>query len=80
MTSDNTKQMFIDIPLKFTQQFWEGLHKLGLANSMLNNNGNENIFKSSLDIFNPKRWILDVVPGKSPISTYESETFCVYQY
>ena len=40
---------------------------------MFNDNGNDNMFKPSLDIFNPKRWILAVVPGKAPISTYESE-------
>ena len=79
MNSDNKKQMFMDIPLKVTQQCWERLHKLGLENSVFNYNGNENIFKSSLDIFDPKRWILRVVPGEAPISPYKSETFCVYQ-
>ena len=79
MTSDNTKQMFTDIPLTNTQQCWEKQNKIGLATSMLNDNGNENIFKSSLDIFNPKRWIPDVVPGEAPISLYKIETFYVCQ-
>ena len=55
MTSDNTKQMFMDITLTVTQQCWERLHKLGLENSVFNDNRNENIFKSSLDIFNRER-------------------------
>ena len=67
MNSDNAKQMFMDIPLKVTQQCWESLHKIGLESSMLNDNGNDNIFKSSLDIFYPNRWIPAVVPGKAPI-------------
>ena len=46
---------------------------------MFNDNGDDNIFNSSLYIFNPKRWITTVVPGKAPISLYESETVCVYQ-
>ena len=71
--------MFMDIPVTVTHQFWERFHKLGLENSMFNDNGNDNISKSSLDIFNPKRWITTVVPGKAPISLYESETVCVYQ-
>ena len=79
ITSDNTKQMFMDIPLTVTQKCWKSLHKLGLENSVFNDNVNENVFKSSLDIFNPKRWISDVVPGEAPISPYKSETFCVFQ-
>ena len=46
---------------------------------MFKYNGYENIFKSSLDIFNPKRWIPAVVPYKAPIYPYKSETFCVCQ-
>ena len=79
MTSDNTKQMFTDIPLTNTQQCWEKQNKIGLATSMLNDNGNENIFKSSLDNFNPKRWIPDVVTGEAPIYPCKSETFYVCQ-
>ena len=56
------------------------LHKLRLKNSVFNDNGNDNIFKSSLNLFNPKCWITDVFPGEAPISPYESETLCVCQY
>ena len=80
MISDNTEQMFMDIHLTVTQQFREGLHKPGLENSVLNDNGNENIFKSSIDIFNTKRWIPAIVPGEDPISPYENETFYVHQF
>ena len=62
--------MFMDIPLTVTQQFLESLHKLGLEHSAFNDNGNENIFKSSLDIFNPKRWVSAVVLGEDSISPY----------
>ena len=78
MTSDNTKNN-IDIPLTVTQKCWERLHKLRLANSMFDDNGNENIFNSSLNILNPRRWIPTLVPAKDPIYPYESETFCVCQ-
>ena len=44
-TGDHTKQIFMDISLTVTQMFWERLHKLGLENSVFNDNGNENIFK-----------------------------------
>ena len=80
MTCDNTKEMFMDIPLTVAQKCWERLHKIGLENYVFSDNGNENIFKSSLNIFNPKLWIPDIVPGKAPIYQYESETFCVCQY
>ena len=63
ITSYNTTTKIMNIPLIATQQFWESLHKLGLSNSVFNGNGNENIPKSSLDIFNPKRWITAVVSG-----------------
>ena len=76
---DNTKNMFMDILLTFTQKCWERLHKLGLSNSVFNDNGNESIFKSSLDILNPKCWIPAVVPGKSTIYTCKNETFRVCQ-
>ena len=59
--------MFIDIPLEATQKCWEGLHEIGLGNSTFNDNGNDNIFKSLLNIFNPKIWIPDFFLGKSPI-------------
>ena len=58
------------ITLIDTLQFWDRLHKCVLANSLFNDNGNENIFKSSLDILNPKRCIPAVVPGKAPIYPY----------
>ena len=63
-----------------TQQWWEILHKLGLANYVFTEKRNENIVKSSLGIFNTKRWIPAVVPGKAPIYPYESETFYVFQF
>ena len=72
MTSDHTKQMYMDIPLTVTQQCWERLYTFRLANPVFNDNGNENIFKSSLYIFNPKLWIPAVVPGGTPISQYKS--------
>ena len=65
--------------MKVTQQCWERLHKLGLENCVFNDNGNENIFNSSLDIFNKKRCIPAIIPGEDPIYPYKSETFCVYQ-
>ena len=34
---------------------------------------------SLLNIFNPNLWIPAVVPGKDPISPYESERVCVGQ-
>ena len=80
MISDNTKQMFVDIPLTVTQQCLESLHKLGLADSIFNENMNENVFKSSLGIFDPKRWIPAVVHGKAPIFPNKSEKFCVCLY
>ena len=46
---------------------------------MFNDNGNENIFKSSLNIFNTKHCIPAIVHVEDPISPYKSETFCVYQ-
>ena len=57
----------------------ERLHKLRLENSVFNDNVNENIFKSSLDIFNPKLCVPGVVTVKASISSYKSETFCVCQ-
>ena len=63
MTSDNTKQMFMGVYLTVTQPCWEKLRKIGLENSVFNDNGSENVFKSSLDIFKTKRWISAVVPG-----------------
>ena len=54
------------------------LHKIELINYVLNDNGNDNIFKSSLGIFNLKFWITAVVPGKDPISPYKSENFYVF--
>ena len=71
--------MFMDIPLKVVQQCWERLNKPGLTDYEFNDNGNENIFKSSLDIFILKRWIPAVVTGESLISLYKSETFYVFQ-
>ena len=56
------------------------LHKLRLTNSVFNDNGNENIFNSSLNLFNPNFWIADVFPGEAPIYPYESDTLCVCQY
>ena len=74
------KLVFWDaVCLIITQKFWERLHKRGLENYLFNDNGNENIFKSSLDIFNPKCWIPDIFPGKSPISTETIETLYVCQ-
>ena len=55
------------------------LHKLSLENYVFNDNGNSNILKSSLNIFNQKRWIPAVFPGKYLIYLYESETFYVCQ-
>ena len=78
--SANTKQKLMDINLKVTQQFCEGLHKPRLANDVFNDNGNDNIFKSSLYIFNTKRCIPAVVPGKATIYPYERETFCFCQH
>ena len=50
-----------------------------MENSVFNDNGNENILKYSLDIYNPRLLITGVAPGEAPISPYESETFCVCQ-
>ena len=80
MTSDNTKQIFMDVPLTFTQHCWERLHKFGSENYVCNDNGNDNIFKSSLNTFNPMRWIRFVVPDRDSISPYESEKFYICQY
>ena len=71
--------MFMDTLLAVTKKCWERLHKIGLENSVFKYIVNDNIFKSSLDIFNPKLWIPDVVPCESPISPYKSETFYVCQ-
>jgi hypothetical protein len=76
MTSDNTRQMFMEIKLSISQQCWETLHHLGLASAIYDDNGNENIFKSSLDFLHPTRWVPPVVPGEAVISPFESETFC----
>ena len=55
------------------------LHKLRLSNYVFNNNSNDNIFKSTLNILNPKRLITAVVPGKYSIASYGSETFFIFQ-
>jgi predicted GIY-YIG superfamily endonuclease len=79
LTPDNTKQHFIDLPCHISDECWERLHKIGLANEMYDVDGNKNEFKSTLGYFHPKRWIPAVVPGEAPISPYESETFCICQ-
>ena len=56
------------------------VYKLGLANSVFNDNAHDNVFKSSLYIVNPKCCIPDVVTGEAPISPYESKIFCDFQY
>ena len=50
-----------------------------MANTILDNNGDRNKFKSSLDYFHAKRWIPPVAPGEGFISPYEKETFAVCQ-
>ena len=46
---------------------------------MFNDNVDENILKSLLDILNTNHWILAVVLAEAPISPYANETFCVFQ-
>ena len=79
MTLDNTKQCFADIPVQLSDECWSRLHKIGIANSVLNELGERNKFKSSLDYFHPKRWIPPVSPGEGYVSPYERETFAVCQ-
>ena len=69
----------MDINLAVKPKCWERLYKPRSENSMFYDNGNKDIFKSSLYIFYPKRWIPAAMPGKSTIYLYESETFCVCQ-
>ena len=79
MTTDNTRPMFMEMPINITQQCWECLSDLGLSNSIFDEHGKENKFKCSLEFFHPKRWIPAVVPGECLISPFESETFCTCQ-
>ena len=79
MTKDNTKQSFCDINIQISDECWSRLHQIGLANTILDNNGDRNKFKSSLDYFHAKRWIPPVAPGEGFISPYEKETFAVCQ-
>ena len=77
MTNDNTKQNFVNLPNSISDQCWDRLYKIGIANPIYNGSGERNIFQSSLNYFHPKRWIPAVVPGEKMISPYESQTFCV---
>ena len=79
MTYDNTKQCFVELPINISDECWNRLNQIGLANSVFNEEGDRNIFSSSLDYFHPKRWVPAVVPGEASISPFESETFCVCQ-
>ena len=71
-----TKANFIEIPVNISDECWTRLNKCGLANAVLDENGNRNKFKCSLEYFHPKRWIPAVVPGEKPISPFEPKTFC----
>ena len=77
ITPDNTKANFIEIPVNISDECWTRLNKCGLANAVLDENGNRNIFKFSLEYFHPKRWIPAVVPGEKPISPLSLRLFVV---
>jgi predicted GIY-YIG superfamily endonuclease len=77
MTPDNSKQNFVDLPITISDECWKRLHRIGLANDVLNVKGERNVFKSLLGYFHPKRWIPAVVPGEAPVSPFEGQTFAV---
>lgn len=77
MTPDNTKANFIELSVNISDECWTKLNKCGLANAVLDENGNRNKLKCSLEYFHPKRWIPAVVSGENPISPFESKTFVV---
>ena len=79
MTSDNTKKVFVDIPLTFTQQCWKIVHRRRFANYVFNDNRNDNIYNFALDNFNLNNCVPAVVFGETLIYPYKSETFCVCQ-
>ena len=57
MNPDVTQQDFIDLPNNVSDQCWERLAKVGLANHIYcNETGERNTFRSTLGFFHPKRW------------------------
>ena len=62
MTPDNTKQIFIDLPVIMSDKCWSRLHQIGLANSIENENR---------ESFHSKRWVPLVVQGEAAISPLE---------
>ena len=79
MSPDCTRPHFIDLPIQISDECWHRLHKIGVANSVFNEKKERNIFKSNIDFFHPKRWIPAVEPGATPMSPFESHTFCICQ-
>ena len=71
------KTNFYDINIQISYDCWKRLHQIGLANDIIDNNGDRNEFKSSLDYFHVKRWVPVVVPGEGFISPYERDTFAI---
>ena len=49
LTPDNTRPMFIDVPSPISDQCWERLHKIGLANPLYDENG-EKIYFSKVQL------------------------------
>ena len=64
MTPDNTKQNFIELPNNRSDECWDILNKIGLANKIHNRYVARNVFKLSLGYFRPNRWITSIVPGE----------------
>ena len=77
MSPNCSTQHFIELPVHISDECWNTLFKIGVANPLLNEDGNRNTFKSSIDFFHPKRWVPAVVPGEPLTSPYESITFCI---
>ena len=79
LTPDCTRPHFIDLPVTISDECWDRLNKIDVANSVFNEKKERNVFKCTINFFHPKRWIPAVVPTELPISPYESQTFCVCQ-
>ena len=72
LTPDCTRPHFIDLPVTISDECWDRLNKIDVANSVFNEKKERNVFKCTINFFHPKRWIPAVVPTELPIPPYES--------
>ena len=78
MNPDITKEHYYDLPMNISDECWNRLAAIGMANNIINDEtGERNIFQSTLDFFHQKRWVPSISAGENRISPVEQETFCI---